>query len=92
MNYNLKSLYMYYCVLSTKCFSPCENSNCLGVRVCTCYVMEMTAVMLLIGMGNNVRENRDFVRLFRKSMSRSKMQRDKASHPVSIFRALGVVT
>lgn len=73
-------------------FFLCENSDCLGVRMCTCYVMKMTVVMLSMGIGINVRENRDFVGLFRKTLSRSKMQRDKASHPVSIFRALGVVT
>lgn len=73
-------------------FFSCENIDCLGVGMYTCYVMKMTAVMLSMGIGINVRENRDFVELFRKSMSRSKMQRDKASHPVSIFRALGVVT
>lgn len=73
MNYNVKSLYMYYCVLFIKCFFLCENSNCFGVRVCICYVMEMIVVMLLIGMGINVRENWDFVWLFRKSMFWFKM-------------------
>uniref|UniRef100_A0A8W8JR96 Uncharacterized protein n=1 Tax=Magallana gigas TaxID=29159 RepID=A0A8W8JR96_MAGGI len=34
--------------------------------MCSCYVMKMTVVMLSMGIGIIVRENRDFVRLFRK--------------------------
>lgn len=80
---------VYICIVVF--FFLCENSDCLGVRMCICYVMKMIVVMLLMGIGINVRENWDFVWLFRKSMFWFKMKRDKVFYFVSIFRVLGVV-